>query len=101
MNCTTCGQPVRYETLRDWGVKETREDRPDLDTPITFRTLVGMGPQQPGHNHDDNCTTRTLVCPQGHEAVISRRNSCPLCDWRGKADCFCHPGPKVEEWPEL
>jgi hypothetical protein len=56
----------------------------------------------PGHDHDDNCVNRRYVCSNGHSVSVSRRNSCPNkeCDWKGKTECFCHAGQKVDKWPE-
>lgn len=83
MTCPTCSAPM---TPDKWGES---------------RTLVGYS-SPPGHNHDDNCRKRTYECPNGHHIIVSKRNRCstPGCDWVGKPDCFCHPDPKVEEWPE-
>ena len=66
-----------------------------------FMTLLGY-PSPPGHNHDDNCRKRVYWCKNGHKQLISKRNKCPNpdCDWVGKDECFCHPGKKLEEWPE-
>lgn len=81
MNCEKCGEPIH-----DSGGGE-------------YVTLVGhMSP--PGHNHDDNCKIRSYVCSNGHMVAISKRRKCPKCDWVGKSECFCHPGKKVDEWPE-
>lgn len=66
------------------------------------KTLVGyLSP--PGHDHDDNCLQYFYTCSNGHETAMSLRRRCPApnCDWVGKADCFCHPGSKVDEWPAL
>ena len=82
MKCKTCG-----ENARDLGHSSS--------------TLVGyMSP--PGHDHDDNCVNKTDRCPNGHNNSVSLRNRCsdPECDWVGKDSCFCHDGPKVDEWPE-
>lgn len=67
-----------------------------------YETLVGYEKLPGGHNHDDNCRTRGYRCKNGHTFIVSRRNRCPVpgCDWRGKETCFCHPGQKVDEWPE-
>lgn len=80
---------------------------PDCGATLTQRlhgemtTLIGsISPL--GHNHDPNCLTRRYQCANGHVSVVSKRRRCgfPGCDWRGKATCFCHPGEKVDEWPE-
>ena len=63
-------------------------------------TCVGYT-SPPGHDHDDNCVTRAYVCLLGHETQLTARNSCPMCDWRGKKECFCHKGPKLDDWPRL
>ncbi len=71
------------------------------DLGYSSSTLVGyMSP--PGHDHDDNCVSKTYKCPNGHHNAVSLRNYCsdPECDWMGKDSCFCHDGPKVDEWPE-
>ena len=80
--CAECGLPLSYQG--------------------TFRTLVGYGPDEPGHDHDDNCVKRTYFCEHGHARIVSKRNRCPFpgCAWVGKAECGCHSDPKVEEWPE-
>ena len=83
MQCPECGKELR-------SVGQTR-------------TLLGyMSP--PGHDHDDNCVKRGYICTEecGYKIIISKRNRCPHpdCDWVGKAECFCHEGPKVDEWPE-
>lgn len=65
----------------------------------TMTTLVGyVYPER--HNHDDNCQSRWYFCECGHEEIVSKRNRCPACDWVGEAYCFCHPGKKVDVWPE-
>lgn len=68
----------------------------------TASTCVGSF-SPPGHDHDDNCRSREYTCDDGHKSYFHRRNRCPNedCDWVGKAECFCHPGPKVDEWPDL
>jgi hypothetical protein len=64
-------------------------------------TLIGYY-SPPGHNHDNNCRKREYECSCGNTKVISIRRRCPNpeCDWVGKETCFCHEGPKVDEWPE-
>ena len=52
-----------------------------------------------GHNHDDNCVSRTYTCKNNHSITVSKINKCPACDWVGKARCSCCPGVKLEEWP--
>ena len=66
-------------------------------------TLVGYGPSPPGHNHDDNCVKKGYWCKNEHYQIVSKRRICPHpdCDWAGKEECFCHPGKKVDEWPEV
>lgn len=61
-------------------------------------TCVGFY-SPPGHNHDDNCVKRDLLCANGHAATISLRRTCPACDWKGQDQCFCHPFRKVDAWP--
>jgi hypothetical protein len=65
------------------------------------QTCVGYY-SPPGHNHDDNCTSRVYKCTCGKTKVLSIRRRCPNpeCDWVGKATCFCHEGPKLDKWPE-
>lgn len=64
-------------------------------------TLVGYVSSN-GHNHDDNCRIRQYRCSNGHINNYSVRQKCGRagCDWRGKDSCFCHPGKKLEEWPQ-
>jgi len=84
MSCKECGEKLIYDQKGTWG------------------TLVGYSsPSGHGHDHDDNCLKRSYVCKNGHRKTVSLRRSCPACDWVGKADCFCHEGPKVDEWPEF
>lgn len=76
------------------------------DEPMTaglvLETLVGYGRFPEGHNHDDNCRSRVYICKNGHKTWLSRRNKCPApgCEWKGRETCFCHPGTKVDEWPD-
>lgn len=83
MNCPKCNEPFKAATS-------------------TSVTLVGFFSPL-GHNHDDNCRSRSFVCKNGHVTRMSRRNSCsdPKCDWKGKLTCFCHEGEKVDEWPQF
>lgn len=62
-------------------------------------TLVGYF-SPPGHDHDDNCLRIIFRCENGHECGISPRRKCPVegCDWEGKAECWCHKGPKAGIW---
>jgi hypothetical protein len=53
-----------------------------------------------GHDHDDNCTTRQIICASGHKKTIGLRRSCGACDWRGKTQC-CGDFAYVDEWPVL
>ena len=66
------------------------------------RTLLGYS-SPPGHDHGDNCLQKVYWCKNDHEQLVSKRNRCsnPDCDWIGKDECFCHPGKKVDEWPEV
>lgn len=66
------------------------------------QTLVGYA-SPPGHDHDDNCRQKQYRCANGHEHALSIRRRCSTygCDWAGKSDCFCHPGRKVDAWPEV
>jgi len=65
-------------------------------------TLLGYS-SPPGHDHDDNCVRKIYWCKNGHDQAVSIRRRClnPKCDWVGKDECFCHPGKKVDEWPEV
>ena len=82
MNCTTCNEPlINY-----------------LEEGTTLLGRIGILP--PGHEHDVNCISRTYVCSNGHKRRLSKRNKCPKCDWVQKETCFCHPDPKLNEWPE-
>lgn len=69
-------------------------------------TLVGFSYGSCGGSHDDNCLKRIYICEQGHHTLLSivrlcnDHNGAPLCEWTGKADCFCHVGAKVLAWPE-
>lgn len=64
-----------------------------------YETLVSYH-SPPGHNHDDNCLVQAYICNHcGHVHRISKRRTCPVCDWKGKLTCFCHDGNKVDEWP--
>ena len=65
----------------------------------TYATLVGYDSPK-GHNHDDNCRKRTYKCEDcGHAWIVSKQNTCPICDWVGRETCGCHPDPKVKNWP--
>lgn len=66
----------------------------------TLETTVGY-PGSPGHEHNDNCMRRWYRCEDGHKTELSIRRSCPNCEWQGKEECFCHPGKKVDQWPEV
>lgn len=61
-----------------------------------FSTLVGYY-SPPGHDHDDNCRAWYYSCANGHHTLLHIRNTCPVCDWKGKATCFCHRGEKVDK----
>lgn len=66
------------------------------------QTLLGFVSPH-GHRHDDNCATKLYECQNGHRRKISilRRCDAEGCDWVGKTECYCHPDPKVEAWPEV
>ena len=66
-----------------------------------MKTMVGYD-SPPGHDHDDNCQTKEYYCENGHSFAVSKLIRCPEkgCDWVGKTECFCHPGKKVDKWPE-
>jgi len=58
-------------------------------------TLMGYAVRV-GHNHDDNCRISYYHCDKGHSWSERKQNTCPTCDWKGKAECFCHPlGVKI------
>lgn len=77
----TCGMPM----YTDGGYSET---------------LVGFS-SPPGHDHDDNCRVRIYRCEKNHIKRVSIRRRCHKCDWLGKAECFCHEGSKVDDWPDV
>lgn len=79
MDCELCGSPLFTDGS-------------------TMTTCVGYT-SPAGHDHDDNCRSRYYRCANGHGVSLSKRNKCPTCDWRGRAECFCHKGGKLDEWP--
>lgn len=85
MNCKICGKPLKSK----------------YDKNCLLMTLVSYN-SPPGHNHDDNCITKEYICENGHEITLSVRNKCPNpdCDWVGKEECWCHPGEKLDKWPD-
>lgn len=85
--CPTCGAP----TSRLEG---------GSDDSYAWETCVGYF-SPPGHDHDDNCRTKGAACANGHRWTMSKRRRCPACDWVGKDECFCHPGKKVDDWPQV
>jgi hypothetical protein len=60
----------------------------------TSITLVGYD------GHDDNCMNRRYGCTCGQRWTESLRRTCPDCGWKGKETCFCHTGPKVDQWSD-
>ena len=81
--CPKCGSTLGFD--RD-GARESS-------------TLMGYS-SPPGHNHDDNCRKRRYTCKGcGKSVILSKRNTCHACDWKGKKTCFCHEGQKVDQWP--
>lgn len=82
-NCSECNEPF----VECRGIEET---------------LVGSA-SPPGHDHNNNCMTGHMYCANGHRTFLPLRRKCCVegCDWKGKEKCFCHKGPKVEEWPEV
>jgi hypothetical protein len=66
----------------------------------TSETSVGYF-SPPGHDHNDNCLVRGYVCANGHVTRVSKRRSCPACEWKGRTSCHCHYGTKVDKWPEV
>jgi len=81
MKCPECGEKMDYDG--EW------------------ETMVGFY-SPPNHDHNDNCLIRVYRCKNGHTIKLSKRRRCPNpdCDWIGKDECFCHPGKKLDEWPE-
>jgi len=67
-----------------------------------FRESLQLYFSPPGHDHDDNCRGRIYGCEDGHRIRVCVRRTCPApgCDWKGKTTCFCHPGEKLDRWPE-
>ena len=63
-------------------------------------TLVGYSSPL-GHDHDDNCHIRVAKCGNGHTFRVSKRRTCPSCNWKGKEACFCHPQRKLDDWPSM
>jgi hypothetical protein len=75
-------------------------------------TCVGYWSPE-GHDHDDNCVTRPLLCAGGCRRRLGIRRRCndhagewdigpeaPACDWRGKEEC-CGDYAYVDEWPAI
>ncbi len=55
-----------------------------------------------GHDHDDNCRTEIYRCDGcGRNVSFHVRKKCPTCNWKGKEECFCHKGKKIEELPNV
>jgi hypothetical protein len=81
--CTECGLPMYVDPNAGF-----------------METCVGYF-SPPGHNHDDNCRSTVALCDNGHRQGVSVRRTCPNpdCDWKGKEECFCHQGRKLDEWP--
>lgn len=97
MNCAQCSKPMRAQTVRD--VMPNYSGSGDPDAPMEMQTLVGYSSPE-GHNHDDNCLTRTYVCEGDHKQIVSKRRTCPACDWKGTESCGKQCGGlKVDEWP--
>jgi hypothetical protein len=69
------------------------------------RTITGrLSVLVAGHDHDDNCVTKTYYCTEGHATRGSVRRHCFACDWQGKVTCDipgCCSGMKWERWPEV
>lgn len=76
------------------GGRFVRRSQHEITTLVSFSSPAG-------HNHDDNCITRSYKCENDHWTIVSIQRRCPVCDWRGKDNCFCHPEKKVEAWPEI
>lgn len=83
LTCSTCGDPL--VTLSE-----------DIS-----RTLVGGWRGECGFSHDDNCISRIAWCQAGHPTLLSIRRACEGCDWRGRENCRCHDGLKLDAWPRL
>lgn len=89
-----CGQPMRARTFSEVFPTIPRGNQ-------IMETVTCVGYTSPeGHCHDDNCVTRDYICPAGHTLKVGLRRTCPACNWKGKEKCSCHPGTKVDQWPE-
>jgi hypothetical protein len=65
-----------------------------------WETCVGYF-SPPGHDHDDNCMSRSARCAAGHPNTLSIRRACPACTWRGRDECRTCGDRKLDAWPEL
>ena len=99
--CRSCGSCDKYEQHF-----ETFPSRcPDCNEPwsdlreVSY-TCVGFY-SPPGHNHDDNCMSRSIRCANDHRYNVSHRRSCPKCDWKGAPTCWCCKFAKVDKWPVI
>ncbi|HEC63928.1 MAG TPA: hypothetical protein ENI23_01395 [bacterium] len=52
------------------------------------------------HKHDDNCVKQNFECPNSHIWSLSIRRKCNAegCDWKGKEECLCHKGKKIDSF---
>jgi RNA polymerase subunit RPABC4/transcription elongation factor Spt4 len=81
MECPECGSQ-----LFEGGMSET----------LVAYVRAHFTDEKGRHNHDDNCRIYSYYCANGNHVSERRQNFCPVCDWKGKAECFCHPlGVKV------
>lgn len=61
-------------------------------------TMVGFL-STPGHYHSPNCASfrqKCAACGRWNEGSLRRECPAPGCGWKGRAECFCHKGAKVE-----
>jgi hypothetical protein len=84
---------------RDWCTAECKAALVSIDEDICETCVGYFSPE--GHDHNDNCMTRIAFCANGGKHVVSLRRSCPACTWKGKAECWCHGGAKLDAWPDL
>lgn len=94
--CKECGEHMHPGTIGELWSNYPPQYKNQIET---RETLLGYHSPE-GHEHDDNCLSRTYICTNNHKISVSKRRTCPACDWKGKEECFCHKGKKVDEWPE-
>ena len=96
MLCPICNEPCRVMIWKDEFPNIHAEQAND---PIQTSTLLSYSSPE-GHNHDDNCLTRSYICYNKHITKIGLRCKCNKCSWKGKETCGCHHGLKVDKFPE-